>query len=132
MAPPLHDGLGARELDVGIKSFGEEKVGTADQQETKLGLAQFLVKLGVPTPVDIDLERVRRLIEDAVVESVAASVSAERRCHDLPKILFSLRLPELLAIATVEIAQRLSDQSMRSLRPNSSSSALTIGTRTRA
>ena len=125
-------GLRASEFDVSTKSLGEQKVGTADQQETKLGLAQFPVKLCVPTPVDIDLERVGRLIEDAVVESVAAREGAERRCHPLSKAGLDLRPPELLAIATVEIAQHLPDSACARSAPSSSSSAFTIGTRTRA
>lgn len=58
VAGALHDGLRARELDVGIKSLGRREVGTADQQEAKLRFTQFLVELSVATPRNVDREGV--------------------------------------------------------------------------
>ena len=55
VARALHDGLCARQPDVGAKTFGKREVLAAGQQESKLWLAQFFVELCIPTFSDIDL-----------------------------------------------------------------------------
>ena len=54
----LHDSLRARELDVGINSFGQRKVCTADQQEAKFGLSDLLEKCGVLASCDRNLDAI--------------------------------------------------------------------------
>ena len=49
------------------------------------------------------------------VERVVASESRERRRHGLPEIVLVLRPPELFAIASIKIAQRLSHNGVRAL-----------------
>jgi hypothetical protein len=56
VAGTLHDGLRARELYVGTKSLCRSEIRTADQQESELRLAQFLVELSVPASRNIDLK----------------------------------------------------------------------------
>src|SRR5579864_7332479 len=77
MAGALHDGLCARELDVGIKSLGRVEVRAADQQEAKLGLTEFLVEFGKFASRNIDLERILRLLDHTVIESVIAGIGGE-------------------------------------------------------
>jgi GGDEF domain-containing protein len=115
MAGTLHDGLGARELNVGAKSFDRREIRTADQQESELRFAQFLVEFGVAASHDIDLEGVLRLLDHAVIERVLAREGRERRCHDLPEIGLLLRTPELLAIAAIDLAEHLSNQAVGAL-----------------
>jgi hypothetical protein len=65
----LHDGLRTREPDVGAESLGDREVGGADQQEAKLGRAEFLVELGVAASRDIEREGILRLLADAIVQA---------------------------------------------------------------
>ena len=51
----LHDRLGARKLDVRPEALGHCEVGTADQQKSKLRLAECLVELRVSTSPDLDV-----------------------------------------------------------------------------
>src|SRR5215831_18181100 len=74
VACALHDGLRARQLYVGVKTFGKREVLTADQQESKLRLAQLLVEMCVPTSSDIDLIDVLRFRAYAVIEGVISSL----------------------------------------------------------
>ena len=62
----LHDGLRAREPDVGAEPLGDREVGGADQQEAEFGRAEFLVKLGVAASRDIEREGILRLLADAI------------------------------------------------------------------
>src|SRR5262249_60581399 len=52
------------------KTFGKCEVLAADQQESKLRLAQLFVELCVPTSSDIDLIDILRLRADAVIEGL--------------------------------------------------------------
>jgi len=96
VARALHDGLCARQLYVGIKTFGKREVLAADQQESKLRLAQLFVEFCVPTSSDIDLINILRLRADAVIEGVTFGERSERRRHVLSHVRRLFRLPPLL------------------------------------
>src|SRR5215813_12090277 len=100
VARALHDGLCTRQLYVGTKTFGKCEVLAADQQESKLRLAQLFVELCVPTSSDIDLIDILRLRADAVIEGLTSGERSERRCHVLSHVRRLLRLPPLLTQAT--------------------------------
>src|SRR5215472_15112632 len=92
MARALHDGLCTRQLYVGTKTFGECEVLAADQQESKLRLAQLFVELCVPTSSDIDLVDIVRFRADAVIEGVTFGPRSERQCHVLCHVRANVRL----------------------------------------
>src|SRR5215467_11500103 len=104
MARALHDGLCTRQLYVGTEAFGECEVLAADQQESKLRLAQLFVELCIPASSDIDLIDILRLRADVVIEGVTSGERSERRCHVLSHVSRLLRLPPLFPEATINIA----------------------------
>src|SRR5690242_2664308 len=110
MARALHDGLGARELDVAAKAFRGREVRGADQEESELGLAQRLVELGVAASLHVDRECVFGLLDDVVVQRAVASIGTERAAHELADIRLLPRLPELRAELAIEVAERIADE----------------------
>src|SRR5262247_2732051 len=110
VARALHDGLGARQLHVRTKAFGERQVHAAHQQESKLWLAQLFVELGVATARDIDLIGILRLRANIVVDGVTFREGGKCRRHVVSHVLGVSCRPPLLAETTVDIAQRLDER----------------------
>lgn len=102
MTCTLHDGLRARELDVGTKYFGQVEIGTADQQEAELRLTQLLVELGVAARRDVEGKCVLRLLDHPLIESIVAGIRDQLTAHSLPEVLLILRAPELFTIAMID------------------------------
>src|SRR5271169_4390165 len=104
MAGTLHDGLRARELDVGTKSLGHGVVRMADQQETKLGLTELPEELGVAASCHVDRKGILRLLDHAIIKRIVTGVGFERGRHDRPEVVLTLRPPELFAKAAIGVA----------------------------
>src|SRR6266567_7883741 len=113
MIGALHDGLRARELDVGAEPFRGRKIGGADQEKAELRLAQRLVELGVGASLHVEREGVLSLLDHVVGQRVVAGVGPEGGGDSLVEIGLVLRSPELLAEAAIEIAERLAHQRVR-------------------
>src|SRR5262245_28409416 len=71
VARALHDRLRALQLHARAVAFDHRKVRAARQQESQLGNAELLVELRVTASGDIDLVRIRRLLDHVVVERVS-------------------------------------------------------------
>lgn len=78
MLATLHDGLGARELHVGITASDHIEIRTAHQQESQLGLSKLFVEFGVAASRNIDLEYVLRLFDHIIVEGFFSRECRER------------------------------------------------------
>src|SRR2546427_10783535 len=102
MARALHDGLCARELDVGAQTLGEREVRAANQQESQLRLTQLLVELCVPTSSEIDLKGIFRLRTDTVLESVTFGERGNRHRPILSHVPRLVRSPPLFTRARID------------------------------
>ncbi len=81
----LHDGLRARERDVWTNSLGYWEVDTADQQESELGLTQFLVELSIPASRNIELEGILAMGDVAKGRNPHSDTSAASRSRTEPR-----------------------------------------------
>ena len=79
----LHDRLRAGELDASAETPGHGKVGTAYQQKPQLRLTQRLVKLGIATLANVQVEPVGSLPNHFVFEGVSSCELVESRGHPL-------------------------------------------------
>jgi len=77
----LHDGLGARELYLGIEARRHVEIRAAHEQKSKLRLTKLPVEFGVTASRNIDLKHIFRLFDHMIVEGFFSSERCERGCH---------------------------------------------------
>ena len=83
--------------------------------ESELGRAQFLVELRVAAPGDVQLEGVRRLLDDFVVECASGRERIERRSHAVAQVARVARPRPLLAQLSIRVTKRLPNDGVGSL-----------------